>query len=342
MSRILVLLMTTIYSFTAWADGPVYDAELSQFQYPFPVHNFELKTQQQSVNMAFMDVADQKSNPSKKSTKPVVLLLHGKNFGGYYWKQIATDLSAKGYRVIIPDQIGFGKSTKPEHYQYSFAQLALNTHKLMQHLNVDKFIVVGHSMGGMLATHYSYLYPNEVSQLILISPLGLEDYLAKVEIKDTDTFYAHELKTTLAAARAYQQKNYYDGKWSDAYEALLAPLKGQLQHADWPLVAWNNALTFAPIFNEPIVNLLTKIQQPTTLIIGTRDRTAPGREWKKDPKQELGRFDLLGKQVAATLQNGKLIELEGLGHVPQFEDYARFSAVFYPLFKTPKQHKTIN
>lgn len=336
MTRVL-LLMAVIYSFTAWADGPSYDAELSQFPYPFTVQIFKLQTQQQSVKMAFMDVAEKKPN------KPVVVLLHGKNFAGYYWQRITSDLSEKGYRVIIPDQIGFGKSSKPEHYQYSFAQLALNTQQLMQHLNVEKFILVGHSMGGMLATHYSHFYPDDVTQLILINPIGLEDYLAKVEIKDSDVFYNNERKKTLAGARAYQKNNYYDGKWSDAYEDLLAPMKGQLQHADWPRVAWNNALTYGPIFNEPIVDVLGKIQQPTTLIIGTRDRTGPGRAWKKDPKQELGRYDLLGKQAVATLKNGKLFELEGLGHMPQFEDYARFSEVFYPLFETPlKGESNIN
>ena len=343
MTRVLTLLMAVLYSFTAWADETGYDAELSQFPYPFAVQHLELQTQQQSLKMAFMDVAAQMSHPSKTSSKPAVLLLHGKNFAGYYWQRIATDLSARGYRVIIPDQIGFGKSTKPQHYQYSFAQLALNTHQLMQHLSVEKIIVVGHSMGGMLATHYSHFYADNVTQLILINPIGLEDYLAKVEIKDSDFFYANERKKTLDGARAYQQKNYYDGKWSDTYEDLLAPLKGQLQHADWPRVAWNNALTYGPIFNEPIVDVLGKIQQPTSLIIGSRDRTGPGRAWKKDPKQELGRYDLLGKQAAATLKKGKLFELEGLGHMPQFEDYARFSAVFYPLFEAPlKGESNIN
>lgn len=335
MNRLPILLMAVIYCFTAWADVPSYDAELSQFKYPFEVQRFELKTQQQHLTMAYMDVAAQTSTSIQGPAKPAVLLLHGKNFAGYYWQRIATDLSARGYRIIIPDQIGFGKSAKPAHYQYSFAQLALNTHQLLQRLKVAEVIVVGHSMGGMLATHYSHFYPNDVTQLILINPIGLENYLAKVEIKDSDFFYANELNKTLAGARSYQQKNYYDGQWSEVYEALLVPLKGQLQHADWPRVAWNNALTYGPVFNEPIVDVLGKIQQPTTLIIGSRDRTGPGRGWKKDPRQELGRYDLLGKQAAAVLQKGKLYELDGLGHMPQFEDYARFSAVFYPLFEAP-------
>jgi pimeloyl-ACP methyl ester carboxylesterase len=53
------------------------------------------------------------------TSKGAVVLLHGKNFAGFYWERIAHDLIQKGYRVIIPDQIGFGKSSKPENCKSS-------------------------------------------------------------------------------------------------------------------------------------------------------------------------------------------------------------------------------
>jgi pimeloyl-ACP methyl ester carboxylesterase len=53
----------------------------------------------------------------------------------------------KGYRVIMPNQVGFGKSTKPAYYQYSFVQLALNTPSLLSSLKIDHYKAVGHSMG---------------------------------------------------------------------------------------------------------------------------------------------------------------------------------------------------
>lgn len=70
-----------------------------------------------------------------------------------------------------------------------------------------------------------------------------------------------------------------------------------------------------------------------TLIIGTRDRTGPGRAFKKQGgTYKLGQYQVLGKEVADTLQQGNLIELDGLGHMPQFENWQRFKAVFFPLF----------
>ncbi len=307
---------------------PPYNATLDTFEYPFAVKYLDINTQGQSLKMAYMDV-----HPSTAAQR-TVLLLHGKNFSGYYWERVAKALLAQGNRVIIPDQIGFGKSSRPAHYQYSFAGLAKNTEQLLQHLNVDRVTVVGHSMGGMLATKFSKYHANLAEQLILINPIGLEDYLKYVDYQDVDVFLAGELNKTPEAIRKYQQKNYYDGQWNQTYEALIATHIGQLKHDDYPRVALINALTYGPIFSEPIVYDLPQLTLPVTLIIGTRDRTGPGRGFKKPGVNYLlGQYQQLGKQVAESLQNGQLIELEGLGHMPQFEDWNRFSKVFLPLFK---------
>ncbi|HEV2830708.1 MAG TPA: alpha/beta fold hydrolase, partial [Hanamia sp.] len=96
------------------------DINLENYEYPYPVKFLKLQNQQQELKMAFMDV-----KPSNYNGKNV-LLLHGKNFNGAYWGSTIQFLTKEGYRVIVPDQIGFGKSTKPKTFQYSFQQLALN------------------------------------------------------------------------------------------------------------------------------------------------------------------------------------------------------------------------
>jgi len=304
-----------------------YNATLDNFDYPFEVAKFTFDSQGQTLSMAYMDVIPQ------GAPKATVVLLHGKNFSGFYWERIATELADMSYRVIIPDQIGFGKSSKPEHYQYSFAGLANNTRQLLEHLEVEQATIVGHSMGGMLAVKFAKYVKDKTARVILINPIGLEDYLKWVDYQDPQVFLANELNKTPESIRRYQQKNYYDGKWRPAYQALLEPHIGQLKHPDYPRVARNNALTYNPIFSEPIVYDLPQLTIPVTLIIGTRDRTGPGRAFKKPgATYKLGQYQVLGKQVADTLQQGRLIELDGLGHMPQFEDWQRFKAVFFPLF----------
>lgn len=303
-------------------DALSYNAELQGVAYPFPVERFEFKSQQQSLEMAYMHLQGD-------GRTPTVVLLHGKNFAGAYWKETAQFLQSRGYGVLIPDQIGFGKSTKPSHYQFSFAQLADNTRALIQHLQIEKPIIVGHSMGGMLATRYSLMYSNEVSRLILINPIGLEDYLNYAQYKTVDFFYEKQLQQTAAEVKAYQQKNYYDGRWTPSFEALIAFQIGWMNGPDWPQVAWNNALTYDMIFTQPVCNEWSQLTVPTRLIIGTRDRTGPGRGWKKEGVTYLlGQYQELGKRTAAAIPDAKLYELDGLGHMPQIEAFARFKIEF--------------
>lgn len=296
--------------------------ELDDFKYPYKVTKFEFNSQNQNLQMAYMDVG------AKISSK-VAVLLHGKNFSGFYWKDVADLLIKDGYRVIIPDQIGFGKSTKPQAYQYSFSQFALNTSKLLSSLNIKKATVIGHSMGGMLATEFAYQFSQMTNKLILINPIGLEYYGKYAKVKDVNFFYNNEKNKTVEKARNYQKKNYYDGKWSDTYEALLAPLKLQIGTKEWDRVAWNNALHYGPIFTENMVIKLKNLSVSTTLIMGTRDRTGPGRNWKKDGvTHKLGQYQNFGKKFRDVRPSLKVIELKDLGHVPQFEDFSRFSKAF--------------
>lgn len=320
-----LLILISIFALTsqAFAENNIkYNKELDGFEYPFEVSTFMLNSQNQNLKMRYMDVGD-------KNAENVIVLLHGKNFSGYYWEKIAKHLVKRKYRVIIPDQIGFGKSSKPNSYQYSFGQLALNTKTLLDSLKIKKIDLVGHSMGGMLATTFSVNYTKLVNKLILINPIGLENYGMYAEFKDVNFFYKRELGKTLDKAINYQKNNYYGGKWSSEYEKLLIPLKGMLAGEEWNIVAWNNALTYGPIFSESIVDRLPKIESQTFLIIGTRDKTGPGRGWLKEGvTKKLGEYKKLGKSSHKLIKNSVLFELDGLGHMPQYENYNVFIEAF--------------
>ncbi len=299
-----------------------YNATLDNFNYPFQVKKFKFNSQNQDLNMAYMDIGNKKS-------ENVIVLLHGKNFSGYYWESLATELMKNDFRVIIPDQIGFGKSTKPRRYQFSFPQFALNTKKLLNHLKINEAIIVGHSMGGMLATTFAYDFPKMTKKLILVNSIGLESYGKYAEFKDTNFFYNLELNKNIDKIRNYQKKNYYDGDWKPEYENLLEAHRGQLIGNDKELVAWNNALTYGPIFSEDITAKFSAVKSPVVIINGTRDKTGPGRGWKKPGvNYKLGQYDKLGKKIVKQFPNAKLFELEGVGHMPFYEAYDDFLKIF--------------
>lgn len=300
---------------------PRFDAELSGSSYPFPVARLELKSQRQTLRMAYMDV-----KPSQANGK-VVVLLHGKNFAAAYWRTTIDFLTARGYRVIAPDQIGFGKSSKPVAYQFSFQALAENTRALLDSLGVSRVSVVGHSMGGMLASRFSLMYPERVEKLVLVAPLGLEDWKrAGVKPRSVDEWYRAELKQTPESIREYQKKAYYAGEWKPEYEQLIQLAAGSTRHADYPKVAWCSALLYDMIWNQPVVDELPRLAVPTLLMIGLRDRTAVGAAWSApELAQKLGDYTQLGKRAQAAIPGSRLLELPGVGHLPQVEAFDAYS-----------------
>ena len=94
---------------------------LEEYDYPYPVRFLSLSNDLQSVAMAYMDI-----QPTAAPNGKTVLLVHGKAFGCYYFRNVIEALARSGYRVIAPDQIGWGKSSKPD-IHYSFQLLAANT-----------------------------------------------------------------------------------------------------------------------------------------------------------------------------------------------------------------------
>lgn len=295
------------------------DLNLSTVHYPFEVHFLNLHLQDQDLRMAYMDV-----NPEKPNHKSIVLL-HGKNFNGAYWETTIRELVKNGYRVIVPDQIGFGKSTKPVHFQYTFQQMAYTVKILLDSLQIPQTAILGHSMGGMLATRFALMYPETTQKLILENPIGLEDYGQIVPYQTVDKWYKSELAQNYDKIKQYQLTFYYGNQWKPEYDQWVNLLAGWTLNKDYPRVAWNAALTTDMIFTQPVVHEFPLLKCPTLLIIGTRDRTAPGKELApKELQKTMGLYNELGKKTQQAIPNARLVELENIGHLPHIEAFAQF------------------
>ncbi|MFH6782882.1 MULTISPECIES: alpha/beta fold hydrolase [Methylobacterium] len=315
----LCLVSASLASSAAIA-APSYGSELEGFDYPYPVRRHAFASQGQEVSMAFMDVAPERPNGR------TVVLLHGKNFCAATWGDSVGVLARAGYRVLALDQVGFCKSTKPAGYQFSFQQLAANTNGLLAALGIGKATIVGHSMGGMLAARYALMFPDAVEQLVMVDPLGLEDWQQKgVPYQTIDAAYAAERRTNAASIKAYQLKFYYDGQWKPAYDRWVEMQAGLYAGPGAERVARNQAQTSDMVFTQPVVHELDRLRVPTVLMVGTKDRTAPGANRAAPALAEtLGRYDRLGPEVAGRIKDARLVTFEGLGHAPQVEAPDRF------------------
>ncbi len=326
------LLRTALAAFATQAQAqtptPIYGQELEGFTYPYPLHHYVFQSQGVDLQMAYMDVAP--TGPAAaQANGSVALLLHGKNFCGATWEASIKALSAAGYRVIVPDQVGFCASTKPARYQYSFQQLATNTAALLESLGVHHAVVVGHSTGGMLAVRYALMSPAAVDKLVLVNPIGLEDWKALgVPGRTVDQWYARELKLSAESVRSYERATYYVGHWKPEFERWVDMLAGLNAGPGHVLMAWNSALIYDMIFTQPVVYELGKLKPPTVLMIGDADTTAIGSDIAPpEVKARVGHYAELGKAAAAAIPRARLIEFHGYGHAPQIEDPGYFNEV---------------
>jgi pimeloyl-ACP methyl ester carboxylesterase len=298
------------------SDDPSYGPELQGFDYPWPVQHFRFTSQSDALDMAYMDVTPAKPNGR------VAVLLHGKNFCAATWQATITILSEAGYRVIAPDQIGFCKSTKPAHYQFTFQQLAANTRALLISFGINRVVLIGHSTGGMLAIRFGLMYPDAVEQLVLVDPIGLEDWKAKgVPWQSLDAWYQQELQTTADSIRNYERTTYYAGNWKSRYEPWVQMLAGMYRGSGRAIVAWNSALLYDMIYTQPVYYELGQLTMPVLLMIGDKDTTAIGKNLAPPSiRSTLGNYPALGKAAAARIPRSQLVEFSDLGHAPQIQE----------------------
>jgi len=216
-------------------------AGMEGWTYPYPVSYLQFEQQGQLVRMAYMDV-----KPVGQSNGKAVLLFHGKNFGADYWENTLRALSAQGYRVIAPDQIGFGKSTKPE-IKYTFADLADNNVRLLNALGVERAAVVANSMGGMLGVHFARRHPNRVSALVLENPLGLEEYVPTIPAQQTASLHKQEMAQTTASYRSFI-KSYFKENYRPEFERFVEQFSRVQRSPEYPRYALASALTYQMIY----------------------------------------------------------------------------------------------
>jgi pimeloyl-ACP methyl ester carboxylesterase len=147
MLRFITALLIVLFAHIAWCQPEPKEPlglALENFKYPFLVQYVKLHIQGQDVSMAYMDV-----KPVANANGKTVLLLHGKNFFGAYWERTIRFLAGQGYRVVVPDQIGFGKSAKAS-IVYSFQLLAEQTKHLLDSLSISSGSLDGWHAGNAL------------------------------------------------------------------------------------------------------------------------------------------------------------------------------------------------
>ena len=232
---------------------------------------------------------------------PVVILLHGLGGSSQNWALNITPLAQK-FRVIVPDQIGFGDSDKPLiHYRVGTYVDYLD--QFCKQLKIERASLVGNSMGGWIAAAYTVAFPDHVDRLVLVDAAGY----APPPNFDYRTLYGLNPSTRAGmkqvAARVFYNKLFQ----SDAL--IDAAMAARITAGDgYTITSMIESITRGEDFLD---NRVKTIKQPTLLVWGRQDGLTPladGERFKKE------------------IPNSTLLVIDECGHVPQFEKASEFNA----------------
>jgi pimeloyl-ACP methyl ester carboxylesterase len=295
---------------------------LEGWPYPAPVRFLPLTMEGQPVRMAYMDIP-----PTGAANGRAVVLLHGKNFDSSYWSGPIAWLTQAGFRVVVPDQIGFNKSSKPD-LDYTFEALGANTVALLDALQLHTVVLVGHSTGGMLAARMAAAYPQRIERLVLEDPIGLVDYREFIPPQTTETLVEAERRYTAETYRAFVS-HYFPRLPSAQYEPFVEWRMRVARSGEFERFARATALTYQMIYRGPVRDLYRTLPMPVLLFAGEKDRSAPLIQYAPpDKRAAMPTLHDAARSAAAELQHGQFVSVPGVGHVAHLEAPEVFKAAF--------------
>lgn len=230
---------------------------------------------------------------------PVVVLVHGLGSRKEDWTPVLQPLAQK-FRLLVPDQIGFGKSEKLL-LDYSVQTYVDFLDEFLRQLKVEKASLVGESLGGWISALYAvelgegaHLTP--VEKLVLVDAAGLKQ----------DAPIPNLNPSSLATMRGVMEAVFYDTSWLND-EALRRIFTDKLSVHDGYTV--RSFLGNPMIAAERVDDRLAKIKTPTLVVWGKQDKLIP---------------IAMGERYAAGITGAKLVSFDKCGHVPGTEKTEEF------------------
>ena len=281
--------------------------DYSNVPYPHPVQYLQVRLMGGDHRMAYMDVA-----PEGAPHGRTVVLFHGMNFFAAAFAPTIEALTGAGFRVIAVDRLGYGRSSKPL-IHYNLHIPARNTKALLDELGIEEVSVVGHSMGGMVATRFTSTYPELVTHVVMANQIGLTDTRPGRPWSDPEDAYRSVLERTTYASVLAGHRRYYPNGWREEYLPWVMYQYGLTLGGDWPRMARVRAAQQRILFEDPVVHEWPTIEVKALVIGGADDRLT------RD-------FPARARNVAERLRNAELVLFAGVGHVPHFEIPERYHA----------------
>jgi len=172
----------------------------------------------------------------------VIVLQHGMTDNSRSWSMAAPYFAEAGYHVYLPDLRGMGLSDAPDGF-YTPVTYATDMEAFFDAMNIDKAIVVGHSLGSYTMQAFSIMFPERVEKLVLVSSLPLTGYQndrlilayqAFIEPLEEDGHPSDEFMEMWYAT------NLNEEEFSDIFDTFLSNMKKEAQALSKK--AWKNIM----------------------------------------------------------------------------------------------------
>jgi pimeloyl-ACP methyl ester carboxylesterase len=246
---------------------------------------------------------------------PVVVLLHGLGGDATNWAFNVAALAQK-YRVIVPDQIGFGKSDKPL-INYRISTYVDFLDAFLKEMKIERASLVGNSMGGWVAAGFALAHPEKVDRIVLADAAGFA--LAP----EFDTSQLIKLNPSTREGMKELVSHVFYNKiifMSDAF--IDSSMAARINAGDGHTI---RSITESIIRREDVLdNRLSAIKHPVLIIWGREDRLLPPSD---------------GERFKKELPNSQLIIFERCGHAPQVEKASDFNAAVLKFLAAPAANK---
>src|SRR5689334_282876 len=246
-------------------------------------------------------VFGQKIQYVEAGTGPTVILLHGLGGSSQVWNFNTGPLAEK-YHVVVPDQIGFGKSDKPL-VNYRVRTYVDFLDQLCKQLKIERATLVGNSRGGWIAAMFTASFPDRVDKLVLVDAAGY------APPKDFDMRSLFGLNpTTREGMKVLVAKIFYN-KAFQADAAIDQAIAARIAAGDGYTI---NSITESIIRGEDFLDdVVNTIKRPTLIVWGRQDGLVP-----------LADGERFNKDIAGS----KMVVLDQCGHVPNAEKPGEFNA----------------
>ena len=283
--------------------GPV-SINLEDVPYPHPVSFLEQELFGQVVRIAYMDVA-----PEGASNGRTVVLLHGGSYYGWYWRDTIEALRNEGYRVVVVDRLGWGRSSKPI-LPYSLNLHAANTRAILDDLGIEGVAIVGHSIGGQDASRYAFLYPEGTTHFVMVNPVGLSDNREGREWNEPDWGgEAPDMQRVYESILRRESTRVV--QWKPEFLEHVRIAYGNYLSGEWPRLAYVRSLAGNARSLDTVVHDWPQMETKGMLIGGAQD----GAD-----------FPALARAAVDALPNAELVLFPDAGHNPHVEVPERFNA----------------